>query len=96
MSKEKEAIVTVFDLRGEPPEQYDQTVKALEAVGVGSPQGRLYHVACLKEGEVMVVDVWESQELFERFAQTLGTVAQEVGSTKAVPKIYPVHNIIKG
>ena len=97
MTAEKnKTIVAVFDASGETPEQYAQLTEALEAAGAGNPQGRLYHVTCSKEGGYLVVDVWESVELLNQFAETLGPTIQKLGGTPAVPQIYPVLDIIKG
>ena len=41
----------------------------------------------------LVTNVWESQEAFERFGQTLMPLLQRVGGPVTTPKIYPVHNL---
>lgn len=89
-------IIVVFDVPGMTPEQYDQVIKDLEAAGAGSPRGRLYHVASAKTDGWLVVDVWESAERLDQFAQTLMPSLQKVGVTPPQPQIYPTHNIIKG
>ncbi len=89
------AIVAVFDIPGMISGQYDQVIKDLEAAGEGSPKGRLYHVAASKAGGWFVVDVWESADLLDRFAQTLMPILQRNGVTPPQPQICPVHNIIK-
>jgi hypothetical protein len=61
------AIVAVFDAGGMTAEQYNQTIKALEDAGLGNPDGRLYHVAASKDGGSFVVDVWKSEEQFNKF-----------------------------
>ena len=90
------AIAVVFDNPGMTSGQYDQVIKDLEAAGEGSPKGRLYHVVSSKESGSFVVDVWESGELLDRFAQTLMPILQKNGVTPPQPQVYPVHNIIKG
>ena len=76
--------------------QYDQTVKELEAAGLGNPDGRIYHVAASKEGGWFVDDVWESEEQLSKFSEGLIPVLQAAGVTPAEPQIYPVHNTITG
>ena len=44
---------------------------------------------------IHVFDVWDSQESFDRFGQTLMPVLQELGIDGA-PHVMPVHNIIQG
>lgn len=90
------AIAAVFDVPGMTSAQYDKVIKDLEAAGEGSPEGRLYHLASSKEGGWFVVDVWESPELLNQFAQTLMPTLQKAGVTPPEPQVYPVHNIIEG
>jgi hypothetical protein len=49
-------------------EQYDA---ALEAVGweQDRPEGAIFHVAFFDEGGFKVVDVWESEDHFQRFVE---------------------------
>jgi hypothetical protein len=91
---ENKPIVAVFEA-ADSTEQYDQITQALAAAGAGSPPGRIYHVAYAKDRGIVVVDIWESGELLDQFAQTLVPVIQKLGVTPAMPQIYPVHNIIK-
>ena len=94
--EENKMVVVVSDLPEETSHQYDQIMKELEEAGAGSPEGRLYHVFCTKEGGGLVVSVWESAELFQQFGQTLVPIIKKVGGTPTEPQIYPVGNIIKG
>ena len=41
------AITAVFDTPGMTQQQYEQTLRGLEAKGLGAPDGRLHHVASL-------------------------------------------------
>lgn len=88
-------ITVMFDMPGVTSAQYDQVIKDLEAAGEGSPKGRLYHVAYPTEAGWLVVDVWESGELLDRFAQTLVPIMQKAGITPPQPRVYPAYNIIK-
>ena len=93
---ENKTIMAVFDVPGQTAEQYAQIIEALEAAGAGSPKGRMYHVATIKEGGMFVVDVWESTELLEQFAQTLMPITQKVGSPPAEPQIFDYLSILFG
>jgi hypothetical protein len=77
-------------------EQYDTVIRRLEEAGAGAPPGRLYHVAGQGENAWRVVDVWDSPESFERFAQTLIPITQQAGIPPFQPEVVPVHNIIPG
>ena len=77
-------------------QQYDTCTRKLEAAGAGAPAGRLYH-ACFGSGDKMAVfDVWESQALFDQFAQTLMPILKDLGVQSGGPQVMPIHNIIKG
>jgi hypothetical protein len=76
--------------------QYDDCIKKLEAAGAAKPAGRLYHACFGDTGKLAVFDVWDSQQSFERFGQTLMPILAEVGIPAAEPQTMPVHNIIKG
>ncbi|HKY54260.1 MAG TPA: hypothetical protein VJM08_08150 [Anaerolineales bacterium] len=88
-------ITVIYDMPTVTAEQYDEVIRGLEASGAGNPQGRLYHVASPKEKGWLVVDVWESHELLNQFAQTLMPIMQNAGVTPPQPQIYPVHNVIQ-
>ena len=76
--------------------KYDETISQLEAAGAGAPAGRLYHVALETDGQIQVFDVWDSQESFEAFGETLLPIMKALGSDPGRPQVSPVHNIIKG
>ena len=78
------------------PARYDDTIKRLEAAGAGAPPGRLYHVALEADGQIQVLDIWDSQESFEAFGATLVPIMTELGADPGEPQVSPVHNIIEG
>jgi len=78
------------------PARYDDTIKRLEAAGAAAPAGRLYHVALEADGQIQVLDIWDSQESFEAFGATLVPIMTELGADPGEPQVSPVHNIIKG
>ncbi len=88
------AIVVEFNVPGMTAEQYDRVVQKLEETGMGSPEGRRYHVAAPREDGWFVLDVWDSEEAFARFGETLMPVLQAAGVRPAEPEIRPVHNIV--
>jgi hypothetical protein len=91
------AIVMVSDAGTDTVEQYDQIIKQLDEAGHGNPQGRLSHTAALKDnGSYFVVDVWESAEDLERFAQVLVPLIEAIGGAAPDLKISPLHRMING
>jgi hypothetical protein len=66
--------------------------------GGKTAEGRIFHVAGPREGGGWrVVDVWESQEAWDKFLQEkLGPVLQEVGATPPQVTAWPVRNMLTG
>ena len=77
-------------------EKYDEVIRRLDAVGAGSPQGRLYHVCFGASDQLRVSDIWDGHENFERFGQTLMPILAEFGVDPGTPEFIEVHNIITG
>jgi hypothetical protein len=76
--------------------QYDDIIGRLDAAGAGKPAGRLYH-ACFGSGDkLQVFDIWESQQAFDKFGETLMPILQEIGLDAGQPMAEPVHNLIQG
>ena len=76
--------------------QYDEVTRRLDAAGAGAPTGRLYH-ACFGSGDkLQVFDIWESQQDFDAFGETLMPILQEFGIDAGHPMVEQVHNLIQG
>jgi hypothetical protein len=81
---------------GFTPEKYDAAIKKLDEAGAGSPKGRLNHFALESDGAIQVFDVWESQEDFEAFGETLVPILMEFGVELTEPSVAHIHNSITG
>jgi hypothetical protein len=90
------AIGVYFNPPSMNAQQYGESLQRLEAASAGSPRGRQYHVCFGKDGNLQVFDIWESQETFDAFGQTLMPILNEIGLDTGQPMIEPVHNIIEG
>jgi len=70
----KEGVMTVcftLELPGVTPEQLGMVnTDLLEAVGGSPPKGLISHLEMPGKDGITVIDVWDSQEDFERFATT--------------------------
>jgi hypothetical protein len=92
-------IVAVFQPRNFTQEKYDESVvKVTGKSRVESPadwpvEGLLAHVAGQGESGFRVVDVWESEEAFNRFGETLMPILAEMG-IEDKPDIYPAHSFV--
>src|SRR3954447_16603465 len=85
-----------FVNKGFTPEKYDELIKQLEAAGAGAPAGRILHAALESDGEIRVLDIWESQEALNAFATTLVPVLTGLGVELSEPMVSRVHNVIEG
>jgi hypothetical protein len=92
--------LTAFELhfKGGTTEQYDQVIQKMgfEHRGVGAPGG-LFHWVTQTDDGLKVVDVWESPEVFQKFAdEQIGPYTSEVGLDPPEVTSYPVYNYLKG
>ena len=62
------AVVLMLELPGMTPEIYDAINERIGFPGT-VPEGLETHIAGVEETGMRVVDVWESEEQFERFLQ---------------------------
>lgn len=90
------SIVVRFTPTGLTAEQYDRTVRALEAAGDFPADGLDYHVCFGTDGALLVSEIWDSQEQFEAFGERLMPLLKEAQiQFSAAPVAFPVHNILK-
>jgi hypothetical protein len=95
-------VVAVFQSPSLTQERYEESVRRLTG-GKGrleSPDdwpvaGLLAHAAGPSENGFRVVDVWESEDAFRRFGDTLMPILQEIG-VEGQPEIYPTHTFVSG
>ena len=90
------AVVLRFTPQGMTTAKYDEIIKRLEQAGAGAPAGRLYHVCFGDKDNLRVSDIYDSTESFERFAETLRPILQEVGIDPGEPEVIEVYNILEG
>ena len=91
------AIVVLQDFPGGTLEQYDQVTAQLTAqlnLGGHTPQGNLFHVVGMVEGEMRVVDVWESESALNAFLVVLRPLMQSAGMAAPQVTTWPVHNML--
>jgi hypothetical protein len=76
-------------------QQYDETIRKLQAEGNWPPDGLDYHVCFLADGSLRVSEIWDSREQLDTFGQRLMPVLQDVGIDPGEPEILEIHNIIR-
>jgi hypothetical protein len=96
-----DAVMAVHQVPSLTRERYEEVVRRLtngEKTRFESPadtpfEGLLVHVAAETEDGFMIVDVFESQEAYERFGKEIAPIPKEVGIEEP-PKAYPAHTFI--
>jgi hypothetical protein len=72
---------------------YDRVIEKMGLSDGTPPEGAIYHVAGEIEGGYRVVDVWESAERFQQFAEEqIGPITQEEGFPPPEVSMWEVHN----
>jgi heme-degrading monooxygenase HmoA len=91
-------IMVQFEFQNATTQQYDQVWEDLKAAGQKHPKGLIFHVASVKhDGNLLIVDVWDSEEHFQDFSKTLMPIITKNGGPQNQPPIIlPVHNIYSG
>ncbi len=92
------AIMMVLEVPGGTIEQYERANEIMGITGDDTaPDGLVGHVAAKTDDGMLIVDVWESQEKLDAFFRDrLGDALHQAGVPEAQPRIYPVHNGIRG
>ena len=92
------AVAVEMKFRGATLDQYDQVIEKMgfSHHGTGAPAS-LFHWVSVSDDGIKVVDVWESPEAFQAFAEEqIGPYTQEVGLPEPQVTPYPVHNYMTG
>ena len=95
-------VVAVFEGPTFTQERYEESVRRvtdgkdrLESPADWPVEGLLAHVAGEGASGFRVIDVWESEEAFGRFGETLVPILREVG-VEGDPEVYPSHTFVSG
>jgi hypothetical protein len=88
------SISVHFTHKGLTSDKYDEAISLLEAQGLGAPAGRRNHFALDADGEIEVLDIWESPQALDAFAPVLVPIFTELGVQANPPTIRPVHHTI--
>ncbi|MBT2382529.1 hypothetical protein [Streptomyces sp. ISL-11] len=95
------AIIVELNMTGATQAQYEQVANKVSN-GRGLVKNRsdwpvpgvIAHVAGQGENGWFVVDVWESEEAWQRFAEIMLPYAQEAGIPEFTPRVYPAFNVV--
>jgi hypothetical protein len=89
------AIVAIFEANGATSSKYDEVLRRLAKIGLGAPDGQMYHICYGDKQRLQVIEVFESQAKLDAFGARLMPILQEMG-IEAKPKVFEVYNIIDG
>lgn len=90
-------VAVEMNFSGATIDQYDQILEKMGLTPGGStPPGAISHWVAKTDDGMRVVDVWETREQFERFAQEqIGPYSKEVGlEGEPATRFYDVHNYL--
>jgi hypothetical protein len=91
------AITLTFEPKVGADTQYDGIMDTLQEQGIWPPEGMIYHVASGKGADFRVVEVWESEQLAQRFGERLMPILQKHGvELLREPRPQLVKNTFKG
>jgi hypothetical protein len=88
-------VAVEMNFRGATLDQYDQVLEKMGLTpGGAAPPGAISHWAAKTDDGIRVVDVWETREAFDRFAEEqIGPYTREAGFTEAPQmRFYDVHS----
>jgi hypothetical protein len=91
------AVAVEMNFRGATTEQYDQIIQKMGLTPKGAtPENAVSHWVAQTDDGMRVVDVWDSKEAYEQYAQEkIGPYSAEAGITEPPEvRFYEVHNYL--
>ena len=87
-------VAIEMNFKGATLEQYDKVIELMGLTSGNIPPGAIFHWTAETDDGLRVVDVWESRDVFDRFAQEqIGPFTQQAGITEPPEMVYrDVHN----
>jgi hypothetical protein len=93
------AIAIIVEIPGGTLEQYGRMSEAMHFKGDRPSPGMIVHFAGLAGDTLVVVDVWESREAYQRHLAEIGEEGREavrkVGLPPYTHREFEVHNLVK-
>ena len=73
-------VAIIMDFPGATLEQYDQILDKMGLTEGSTPPNAIFHWVTATDDGIRVVDVWETREAYDQFAEEqIGPYSQEVG-----------------
>ena len=90
------SIVVRFQPAGLTREQHDRVTQRLEAGGNWPAPGLQVHVTFGDDGNLLVSEIWESEDQMRAFGETLMPILQDEGVQMAAePQVFAVHDLVR-
>ena len=86
-------IMVQFTIAGLKTTQYDKVWQDLREAGHDHPKGMLHHYAGEVGDNWLVIEIWESEELWTEFGKTLMPLLDKNGVPKTQPIVLDLYYI---
>ena len=90
-------VAVEMNFKGATTDQYDQVIQRMGLTQGGEmPPGGISHFVTRTGDGLWIVDIWESKEAYEKFAQEqIGPYSQEAGITEPPEvRFHELHNYL--
>jgi len=84
-------VIIQFTFPGITGKNLDKAWEECRAQGYANPKGLLHHVGGVLGNNLIVCDVWESLDAFNKFGEVLMPILKKAGFPDAKPVIIPLH-----
>ncbi|HVT64892.1 MAG TPA: hypothetical protein VHD81_07050 [Mycobacteriales bacterium] len=88
------ALAAYFHPEGMTLAQFSEIHAKLEAAGEGKNSHRLHHSCFGTDGDLMIYDIWDSEDAFQAFGAKLMPMLAEMGIT-VEPHVMPLHKLLQ-
>jgi hypothetical protein len=89
------AVAVLMNFQGGSKDAYDRVLEKMGLTEGRTPEGAIFHVAGEIDGGFRVVDVWDSAEQFQRFAEEqIAPLTREEGFPQPEVSMWEVHNTL--
>ena len=88
------SIMAIYRSSGVDRAKYDAVINELDSKRTAEPGSVLHLAGFTGPDSICVIDVWESQEQFERFGEKLRPVLAKHGIPEQAPEVVELYGLI--
>jgi hypothetical protein len=89
------ALAVYFHPKGMTLEQFNEIHRRLDEAGEEDNPLRLHHSCIGTDGDLMVYDIWETEEAFHAFGAVLMPILAELGVDAGQPDVMQVQKLVQ-